>query len=217
MVTAGEVPKRSRTAGAARQRTRLDPDERREQILVVATEVFREQAYSAVSLETVATRAGVTRGLLHHYFGSKRALYLEVVDQAVRIPESVDIIPPGVSGDLDEIVAVCVKSWMRMIESVGGLWSGVASTGGFAETDIDVVFSRARDQLVDRMVEEFPFPASLDRELLRSALRCYSALARVATDEWLVRKSLDRAQTEALLRESLLALVESVVPAMGAG
>jgi AcrR family transcriptional regulator len=198
-------------------RTRLDPDERREQILVVATDVFREQEYSAVLLEAVATRAGVTRGLLHHYFGSKRALYLEVVERAVRIPESVDIIPPDASGDLDEVVAACVASWMRMIETVGGLWPGVASPGGFAETDIDAVLLGARDRLVDRMAEEFPFPASLDRGHLRSALRCYSALARVATDEWLVRESLDRAQTEALLRVSLMALIESVVPAMETG
>ncbi len=198
----------------SRSRTRLDPDERREQILVVATEVFREQEYSAVSLEALANRAGVTRGLLHHYFGSKRSLYLEVVDQAVRIPESVDIIPPGVAGDLEEVVTACVANWMRMIKTVGGLWSGVASSGGFAETDIDAVLVSARDQLVDRMVEEFPFPESLDRKFLRSTLRCYAAFARVATDEWLVRKTLDRAQTEALLRETLLTLITSVVPAM---
>ena len=102
-----------------------------------------------------------------------------------------------------------------MIESAGGLWLGAADSGGFGGSDIDLVVSRARDDLVDRMIDEFPFPADLDRELLRSALKCFSALARVATEEWLVTKALTEEQTAVLLEEAFMALVESVVPAMG--
>ena len=199
---------------AERTRTRLDPDVRREQILDAAGALFRDQDYSAVSLESVAERAGVTRGLLHHYFGSKRALFLEVLERGVAIPDSVQLVPPDVSGTLDEIIVVCVANWMRMIRSAGGLWSDLAATGALGASDVDAVMTRARDTLVDRMVDELPFPASLDPELLRSALRCYAAFARVATDEWLVEGSLDEHRTETLLAQTLLALVTDVVPAM---
>lgn len=198
----------------ARPRTRLDPTLRREQILGAAAAIFRDQEFSAVSLDAVADAAGVTRGLLHHYFGSKRGLYLEVVEQAVRIPETTRLVPEGTSGDLAEVVEVCVESWMRMIAATGGLWSGSASTGGLAATDVDEVITRARDELVERMIAELPFPESLDADLLRSALRAYAALARVASEEWLVTGSLTRSQTAALLHSSLMAIVESVVPRM---
>jgi AcrR family transcriptional regulator len=202
---------------AERQRTRLDPDLRRGQILSAASKIFREQEFSAVSLDAVADRAGVTRGLLHHYFGSKRGLYLAVVEQAVRIPESVQLMPEGTSGDLVEVLQICVDSWMRMIEATGGLWSGSAPTGGFAATDVDVVITAARDELVERMIVELPFPESLDPDLLRSALRAYAALARVVSEEWLVTKSLTREQTAAFLHSALVAMVDFVVPRMMEG
>ncbi len=198
---------------AERTRTRLDPDVRREQILAEASSLFADQDYSAVSLEMIAARAGVTRGLVHHYFGSKRGLFLAVVERAVRVPDDVALIPEGASGSFDEIVAACVRRWMRVIESAGGLWIA-ADSGGVGGADADAVLSSARDDLVDRMIDEVPFPASLDRDLLRSALRCYAAVARVATEEWLVRGTLTREQTETLLRLELLGIVERIVPAL---
>jgi AcrR family transcriptional regulator len=196
-------------------RRRLSPDLRRQQILDAAIVIFRDQEYSAVSLELVAERAGATRGLVHHYFGIKRDLFLAVVEDAVRIPPSIDLIPAGMTGDLRDVVRASVVAWMTMIESAGGLWLGAADSGGFGGSDLDLVISRARDELVDRMIDEFPFPADLDRELLRSALKCFAALARVATEEWLVTKALTEEQTAVLLEEALMALVDSVVPAMG--
>lgn len=202
------------TTREERPRTRLDPDVRREQILTEASTLFADRDYSSVSLEMIAVRAGVTRGLVHHYFGSKRGLFLAVVERAVSIPSDVALIPDGATGSFEEIATLCVRRWMRMIESTGGLWLA-ADSGGVGGADADEVLSRARDDLVDRMIDEVPFPSSLDRELLRSALRCYAAVARVATEEWLVGGTLSRSQTETLLRLELLGMVERIVPAMG--
>ena len=209
-----EVPRDPQVTPAPRIRTRLEPDERREQILGVAAKAFRHQEYSTISLEEIANRAGVTRGLLHHYFGSKRALYLEVVERLVQIPPSAEIVPAGTSGTLREVLEVAVGRWMMLIETVGAKWIGAANSGAFAESDVDVILQRARDDLVNRMILELPFPQELDEELLRSSLRCYAALVRVATDEWLIAGSLDRAQTETFLLEALLAIATVIVPAM---
>jgi AcrR family transcriptional regulator len=198
-----------------RRRTRLDPDLRRGQILEAAASAFREDEYSNVSLDALAERAGVTRGLLHHYFGTKRDLYLAVVERAVRIPANVPIVPPGVTGDLAEVVHQSVGTWMKMVRSAGGLWPASASHL-LAENDVDLILTRARDELVERMIVEVPFPEDLDRSLLRSALRSYSAMAGTAIQEWLITKELTTAQTAALLETSLLALAEAVVPAMAA-
>jgi len=102
-----------------------------------------------------------------------------------------------------------------VMEVSGGLWSGLNGPGALAEDDVDEILIRARDALVERMIDELPFPDELDVELLRSALRAYGALARVASDEWLISKTIDRGQAAALLETSLLAIVEQVVPAMG--
>src|SRR6478672_10548449 len=89
--------------------SRLDRDERREQILVCAHELFEANNFSAVSVGEIAEAAGVTRGLLHHYFGTKRELYLEVVREMVRLPElplPVDAAGRTVEDVLDESVSL---------------------------------------------------------------------------------------------------------------
>ena len=69
---------------------RLEPDARREQILECALRLFGERPYAAVSTTDIAREAGVARGLLNHYFGTKRDLYLEVVRRLVLVPELPD-------------------------------------------------------------------------------------------------------------------------------
>ncbi|MEU2913063.1 TetR/AcrR family transcriptional regulator [Streptomyces massasporeus] len=49
---------------------------REQQVLAVATEEFGRRGYEATTMAAVATRVGVTKPLLHHYFGSKQDLYL---------------------------------------------------------------------------------------------------------------------------------------------
>lgn len=49
---------------------RLEPDQRREQILACATELFGERPFASVSTTELAARAGVARGLINHYFGT---------------------------------------------------------------------------------------------------------------------------------------------------
>ena len=49
---------------------------------------------------------------------------------------------------------------------------------------------------------------------LRVVLRAYSGLAEIVTREWLQRRSIDRAQAEALLATALLSLVRDAVPAV---
>ncbi|NEE07304.1 TetR/AcrR family transcriptional regulator [Streptomyces sp. SID7499] len=49
---------------------------RERQALAAATEEFGRRGYEATTVATVAGRVGVTKPLLHHYFGSKQDLYL---------------------------------------------------------------------------------------------------------------------------------------------
>jgi AcrR family transcriptional regulator len=54
-------------------RTRLDVDERRTQLVELGLEHFGERAYDDVSIDAIAEAAGISKGLLYHYFPTKRA------------------------------------------------------------------------------------------------------------------------------------------------
>jgi AcrR family transcriptional regulator len=60
--------------------TRLPAARRRKQLLAVALEVFAERGFHPTSMNDLAEAAGVTKPVLYQHFGSKRELYLELLD-----------------------------------------------------------------------------------------------------------------------------------------
>ncbi|MFE0187857.1 TetR/AcrR family transcriptional regulator [Streptomyces sp. NPDC058989] len=67
------LPSRAGTKGVPRAA-------RERQVLAAATEEFGRHGYEATTVATIAARVGVTKPLLHHYFGSKQDLYLACLD-----------------------------------------------------------------------------------------------------------------------------------------
>ena len=62
--------------------TRLPPEEQ-ERILAACVAEFAEHGYRQASTNAIVRRAGIPKGTLFFYFGSKKELYLYVIDQAV--------------------------------------------------------------------------------------------------------------------------------------
>ena len=60
--------------------TRLPASARRRQLLDAALEAFAARGFHATSMNEVAVAAGVTKPVLYQHFGSKRALYQELLD-----------------------------------------------------------------------------------------------------------------------------------------
>ena len=99
---------------------RLDHDERRRQILLVARRLFSTRNYAAVSTSEIATEAGVARGLLHHYFGTKRDLYLEVVRTLMRMPSN-PVPPPRPGHGIRAVIAESVTLDSVGADAAGGV------------------------------------------------------------------------------------------------
>lgn len=57
---------------------RRDSETTRSCILDSAESVFVERGFAATAMSEIATRAGVTKSLIHHHFGSKESLWEEV-------------------------------------------------------------------------------------------------------------------------------------------
>src|SRR3954465_1410704 len=63
-------------------RTRLSRDDRMEQTLGAAHELFAERGYAAVTMDEIAAAVGVTKPLLYNYFGNKERLYISCMERA---------------------------------------------------------------------------------------------------------------------------------------
>lgn len=204
---------------ARRSRTRLDSDERRGQILSVARQLFSERPYSAVSTTELAEAAGVTRGLLHHYFGTKRALYLEAVRGLVGSPilKAVEALSgPAAQGARGRSWEEGVDIWMRLIEKNWEAWLVAISAG---ETGHDAtmyeILNETRELTATQVVEALGVNESRTPEV-RPLVRAYGSFAEEVTREWLQRKRLTRAQARVLLVGALPLMIENLLPAVAA-
>lgn len=62
----------------------VEPD-KQERIINAAMKEFAEKGYAAASTNEIAKQAGISKGLLFHYFTSKKGLFLYIYDHAVAV------------------------------------------------------------------------------------------------------------------------------------
>jgi AcrR family transcriptional regulator len=190
---------------------RLEPDERRGQILACAVRLFGERPYAEVSTTDVARAAGVARGLVNHYFGTKKGLYVEAVRVLVTIPAvTVESIPRG---DLEARIEAGVSWFLDVVSRHRRSWLWAMGAGGGRDPEVAAVLAEADEITADTLLRLVGL-ASVERgrEELRAMFRAYGGLSKAAAREWLEHGALDRRQVHALLTTSLLSIVRSVVP-----
>ena len=193
---------------------RLEPDARREQILDCAVRLFGERPYSAVSTVELAERAGVTRGLIHHYFGTKRGLYLAVVRRmlAMTTPDDADG-PDAATGPLEERVERSVRWFLDSVAEHGRTFVAVTGAEGVGDDpELDRLLADADDRGARRVLQTLGVAADAgpdSRE--RAMIRAYAGLVKGAVREWIRAGTLTREDVHLLLSRALITIVRDVL------
>src|SRR5829696_8862772 len=179
---------------------RLDPGQRREQILDAANALFAERPYDEVSIEDIARAAGVTRGLVHHYFGGRKDVYVGLLERLGAQRE--ERLRPPVGRSAGARVADSVSRWLDWTEANRTIWLATISHG---EDIADIEVRRVVADLVRRAVAlltTYHADIARDSPRLRYALECWTGLNRTATRRWL-RGEATRDATHELLASTL--------------
>ena len=189
--------------------SRLDPGQRRDQILDAANALFAERAYDEVSIEDIASSAGVSRGLVHHYFGGRKEVYIGLLERLGTLREEQLAPPAGRSARAR--VADTVTRWLEWTEANRTIWLAAIAPG---EDIVDPDVRRVVAGLVRRAVALLAArhaDIAQDSARLRYALECWTALNRSATRRWLVGEA-----TREATHELLASTLEHVLRTFGA-
>jgi AcrR family transcriptional regulator len=179
---------------------RLDPATRRDQILDAANALFAERGYDEVTIEEIARGAGVARGLVHHYFGGRKEVYLALLERMGGLRE--EELRPPVGRSARARVADSVSRWLDWAGANRSIYLGTIAPG---EDVGDPDVRRVVDELVGRTVAQvvvFHADMAEDSARLRYALVCWTGLNRAATRRWL-RDEATREATHELLESTL--------------
>jgi AcrR family transcriptional regulator len=143
-------------------RTRLSKVDRRAQLLSVAREMIRAEGADALTLGTLADRAGITKPVVYEHFGDRPGLFAALYRQFdERQDASLGAALANARPDLDGVVDVIAASYIACARA-----EGVEMAGVVAALQGAPVLARIRQESVVAYVE-----------------RCRGALARVVGAE----------------------------------
>ncbi|MFE7799903.1 TetR/AcrR family transcriptional regulator [Nocardia sp. NPDC057440] len=201
--------------GETVKRTRLSPDERRTQLITLGAKMLGERAIEDISITEIAEQAGISRGLLFHYFPTKQDFQLAIVHHAN--VELLEHVAPDRSLGTFDMLRDSIDRYIAYVSenrtSYLALLRGPASTSPLLLTLVE----ETRNAIVGSILTEAPVPVErADRPRLLLALRGWIAFVEETTLSWLRDEPISRDQLVDLLVESLVALALSLSPALAA-
>jgi AcrR family transcriptional regulator len=188
MTTRGASPAR-RTRKPTR--VRLGVDDRRRQLLELGRRAFTELPYDAVSTDAIAARAGISRGLIFHYFPTKRDYYLAVLrvaaDQLVR--ETV----LDTHGTPPERLVVGLRAYFRFVDQHAEAYATLLRAGGGADPVVQELVEATRRRFIDTIRGHLAPPvasSASDARLERAGLRGWIGLVEALSLDWIEHRDL---------------------------
>ena len=193
----------------ASDRKRLPPEARRAQLLALGVRMLATRTLDQLSVEEIAEQAGVSRGLLFHYFSSKQDFHLAVVRETSRAmleatepdPDlpALDALRGSVSGFVD-FVSENRDAYLALLR-------GPASS----DPAMRQVFDATRSAMAERTLRAVAGFGVATGARERLAVRGWIAFTEEAVVSWLTGEDLDRDELLDLVISAFVVLAPSPV------
>jgi AcrR family transcriptional regulator len=193
--------------------TRLPHDERREQLVRLGLELLANSPHDQVSIGEIARTAGISKGLLYHYFPTKSDFVVAVLRQSRDELEA--RMRPDMSLPPDARLDHSLDAFLRYAEEHAIGFVAVARARGGEDEAIRAVLLEGRRRRIAAMVD---FAAALSGEprdalespALETVIDGWLSLCEGVVVRWLAQRDLERDAVLVLLRRALLAALASV-------
>jgi AcrR family transcriptional regulator len=203
---------RVRAAARPKRRVRLDNDQRRAQLLALARRAFSDRSYDDVSIDDLARVAGISKGLLYHYFPTKRDLYVaglgEIADELV---EAVTRMPDGLA-PIDR-VRTSVDAYLEHITRHSRAFVALMRGGIGSDPEVAAVIEGVRTRLFDKLLVGSPFASLLAGDArFETAVRGWIGFVEAASIDWCANPRLSQRELRELMVAVLFEVMRVVAP-----
>jgi AcrR family transcriptional regulator len=174
-------------AAPTQRSPRLPAEIRRRELLDAALDLIYEQGFGAVSVESIARRAGVTRPVVYDHFGDLDGLLMALIereeqaalapllaqmDKAPREPANPDEVLVDEPADPDEVLVEGVRTFLHAVRANPRTWRLVLMPSRGGSPVLRERIARSRRRLASRLTDLLDWgiarrggPAGLDRAL----------------------------------------------------
>jgi AcrR family transcriptional regulator len=175
-------------------------DERRAQLLELGMALFAERPYDEVAVDDIAGAAGVSKGLLYHYFGGKRDFYLACVRQtADTLLLAVDprSEPPG-----PQRIVKALRAYFDFVSERPRAYLALLSGGMGVDESVVAVVNTTRDAIVGQILDAIGLAEP--RPVFRMAARTWVGSVETACQDWIAHRDVDKETMVDLLVTNLV-------------
>jgi AcrR family transcriptional regulator len=139
-----------------RIRRRLTADERRRQLVAIGLAKIVETPIQDLSMDDIAAEAGISRGLLFHYFPTKTDFYLACIAAAGR--RMLRTTAPDEDLPGEEQVEMVTTLMVEQIERRRDFYLALVHGHGVADPRVSEVMDSVREGSTDRVVRALGVP-----------------------------------------------------------
>lgn len=188
--------------------TRLAPEARRAQLVEIGVRLVSASSFDEVMIDDVAREAGISRGLLFHYFPSKRDFQVAVAEAAVE--EFIDAITPPTNLPPEQQVRAGLEAFIDYIATRREAFLSLVRGAGGGNAELRGVLDQAHDEVADRILAVLWDVFEVEvTPLLRTVVHGYIAFIEEATVRWLTDGGSSKETLVAVLEQISLQVVEA--------
>ncbi|WP_375497965.1 TetR/AcrR family transcriptional regulator [uncultured Jatrophihabitans sp.] len=192
------------------KRVRLSPEARRAQLIELGVEMLATRTLDELSVELIAQKAGISRGLLFHYFASKREFHVEVARAAAG--EMIRRTEPNLAQPPVEALRHALDAFMSYVEENPDNYKSLVRGAASGDAEMRAIFDATRATMAQRIiavVDQLGFTLSA-----RASLAVHGWVAFV--EECVVRWIADNVEPGpgSVGREELLEMLTKSLPAI---
>ena len=194
----------ARTTATPARAPRLPPVDRRTQILAAARRVLEQRSIDEISVETVATEAGVSPGLLFHYFGSQPKFRRAVLQSAT--DELLSHIRPDPALSPAEQLRAGLETFVDYVSRHPAVYRAV--TRGTSGSGVRTLHRAARATLAGWLAEALAGAGTPATPALTLAVSGWLAFVEEVVLAWLDHPAVERPEMIELCERGFYQLVK---------
>lgn len=186
----------------------MSPQDRRAQLLEIGLQLLATRPLEDLSIEALADVAGISRGLLYHYFGNKQEFHAAVVRRAVEDVYTITA-PRGIADPIEQLQA-SLGAYVDYVTANHQAYVSLVRAAAGGNEELRQIYLDARRALTDRVFESAEGLAALgvtDSPATRLLARGWAALVEDTVLAWVDDPA-------GLSRDQLLAAMAGVLPAL---
>ncbi|HSV37816.1 MAG TPA: TetR/AcrR family transcriptional regulator [Nocardioidaceae bacterium] len=162
-------------------RIRLTPAARREQLLGLGAQLLSTRTLDELSIDLLAEEAGISRGLLYHYFANKLEFHRAIVGRVIR-----DLVAATAPVDLDdplERLRASMEAYVDFVSANEAGYRSVIQAAHGGDPELKAAYDEGRAALLNRMFES-PVPVGPSETTMERLGFADTPAARLVVHGW---------------------------------